>query len=485
MDKAKIDFLKALWDKYIEKLSTIEDIKKIKSLLQNVAIIDIDEKKKKAIIGAPNEFMLLQVKKFFKPLLEEITKELYNPAFGISLKVDPSLNDKKNPLLIDLKKVLKTQQKEVPILDQQTKKILTDYFGILFNPKYKFENFIVWANNQLAFSAAQAVAQKPGQVYNPLFIYWDVGLGKTHLLQAIWNYTLKNHPDKTIVYLPTTKFIDKIIEAIKGNKLSSLIKKLEGLDILILDDIQFLAEKEKTQEIFHNIFNELYLKRKQIILSSDRPPRDLSSLEARLRSRFAMGLVVDIKPPDFETRIAILKQKLAEKWEDLPMEFLEIIAKHITTNIRELEGALNHLITVKKLQKRELTKDDVYNAIKILGIPINSNGQTPIQSATFAQSLNTTNEKSFSKLVDFIANYYSISPQDIRWDSRKKEISIARQMLMYLAKNRFGWTLEKIGDYFGGKNHSSVIYSINNFQKLLKRDPKIAKDREVINNHLW
>ena len=313
MDKAKLEFLKSLWDKYIEKLSSVEDIKKIKSLLQNVAIIDIDEKKKKVVIGAPNEFMLLQVKKFFKPLLEEITKELYNPAFGVSLKVDPSLNDKKNPLLTDLKKIIKTQQKEVPILDQQTKKILTDYFGILFNPKYRFENFIVGANNQLAFSAAQAVAQKPGQVYNPLFIYGDVGLGKTHLLQAIGNYVLKNHPDKTIVYLPTTKFIDKIIEAIKGNKLSSLIKKLEGLDILILDDIQFLAEKEKTQEIFHNIFNELYLKRKQIILSSDRPPRDLSSLEARLRSRFAMGLVVDIKPPDFETRIAILKQKLAEK----------------------------------------------------------------------------------------------------------------------------------------------------------------------------
>jgi len=166
------------------------------------------------------------------------------------------------------------------------------------------------------------------------------------------------------------------------------------------------------------------------------------------------------------------------------MEFLEIIARHITSNIRELEGALNHLITVKKLQNRELTKEDVYNAIKILGIPINEDGKTPLQSATFAQSLNATNEKSFSKLVDFVANYYSISPKDIRGDSRKKEISIPRQMLMYLAKNRFGWTLEKIGDYFGGKNHSSVIYSINNFQKLLKRDPKIAKDWEIINNHL-
>ena len=484
MDNAKANFLNKLWQKYIEKLVSVEDIKKIKSLLQNVAIIDIDEKNKKIIIWAPNEFMLLQVKKFFAPLLEEITKEIYNPAYWINLQVDASLNNKKNALVVDLKKVIKVQEKENVIVDPKTKKILTDYFGILFNPKYKFENFIVWDNNQLAFSAAKAIAQKPWEVYNPLFIYWDVGLGKTHLLQAIGNYTIKHHPTKVIVYLPTTKFIDKIIEAIKSNKLSTLIKKLEGLDILILDDIQFLADKEKTQEIFHNIFNELYLKKKQIVISSDRPPRELSSLEARLRSRFAMGLVADIKPPNYETRIAILKQKLAEKWEELPMEFLEIIAKHITSNIRELEWALNYLITIKKLQQKELTEDDVYNAIKTLGIKIQQWGTTPLRDAQVASSLNQTNKTNFSKIVEFVANYYSIAVNDILGDSRKKDVSLARQMLMYLAKNKFGWTLEKIGDYFGGKNHSSVIYSINNFQKLLKRDPKIAKDWEIINNNL-
>jgi chromosomal replication initiator protein len=181
------------------------------------------------------------------------------------------------------------------------------------------------------------VAEEPGQVYNPLFLYGSVGLGKTHLMQAIGNAIMERFPEKVVVYLPATKLIDEIVSAVRGNKVSNLLKKFEEVDVLLVDDIQFVAEKEKTQEIFHNIFNDFQLAKKQIILSSDRPPKELVHIEPRLKSRFALGLVADIKAPDFETRVAILQSKLISKGESVDFNFLELIAKHVKDNVRELE----------------------------------------------------------------------------------------------------------------------------------------------------
>ena len=189
----------------------------------------------------------------------------------------------------------------------------------------------------IAFSAAKAVAEQPGSAYNPLFLYGNVGLGKTHLMQSIGNEIMERYPDKVVVYFPATKLIDEIISATRTNKLSNLYKKFEGVDVLMIDDIQFLAEKEKTQEIFHTIFNDFQSQKKQVILSSDRPPKELLHIEPRLKSRFALGLVADIKSPDFETRIAILQTKLAAKGESLDTHLLEVIAKYIKDNVRELE----------------------------------------------------------------------------------------------------------------------------------------------------
>ncbi|PID34512.1 MAG: chromosomal replication initiator protein DnaA [candidate division SR1 bacterium] len=341
---------------------------------------------------------------------------------------------------------------------------------------YTFENYVTGNANNLAFSAAKAVAEKPGNVYNPLFLYGNVGLGKTHLMQAIGNSIMKNFPDKVVVYLPVVKLIDEIVMALRKNKIDSLIKKFAEIDVLMIDDAQFLANKDRTQEIFHNIFNEFHMQKKQIILSSDRPPKELTHIEPRLKSRFALGIVVDLKAPDYETRLAILEAKMEQKNEYIDTEVLSIIAEKIKNNVRELEGALNLLLTKKTLLGTDLTVEDANECLETLGY-----GQVNQQdfSATAIQESNTKGVSSYSALVDRVAEYYTITVADLKSDSRKKEIVVARQLLMILAKQHFKWTFEKIGDFFGGKNHASVIYAVNTIEKKIKLDQNIRHDYNV------
>jgi len=240
-------------------------------------------------------------------------------------------------------------------MEKRFNKEFSDYFGILFESQFTFDRLVTWSHNELVASAAQAVAESPGQAYNPLFIYGGVGLGKTHIMQAIGNHIIQTQPEKVVIYLPTSKLIDEIVKGIRKNKLGQLMSKLDQVDVLLIDDIQFLAQKEKTQEIFHNIFNDFHMKKKQIVITCDRPPKTLNDIAERLKSRFSLGIVADIQTPDLETRIAILASKADQKEIHLPIEFLEIIAKHITTNVRELEGALNLIITKAKLTNKELS----------------------------------------------------------------------------------------------------------------------------------
>lgn len=480
-DKEKKEFLWSLWIKLIDYLINTNDLKKIVSFLNKCWIIGVDEKNKKIYLWVPNEFILSQVKKFFNKELNIGIQQIYNPQFRIELMVFDKFQSWRHPLQHNLQKyITKTEQPIDNFLDKWTKKELKDMFGVLFDSKYKFNNFIAWSANNMAFSAASQVAEKPWLVYNPLFIYWDVWLGKTHLLQAIGNYNIENNTNKTVVYLPTTKLIDEIVESIRKNKLWSLMKKMEDVDILILDDVQFLAEKEKTQEIFHNIFNDFHLRKKQIVISSDRPPRDLKLLEARLRSRFSLWLVVDIKKPDFETRFAILKSKLKNLWEEFDRDLIEIIAKHVNSNIRELEWALNILLTKKNLLGKTINENDVYESLETLWYNIKDKMSLVDKSIDEANTKNNLNNNNFNNIVEYVSNYYNVSIFDIKWDSRKKEVSLTRQMLMYIAKKYFQWTLEKIWDFFGWKNHATVIYAINNFEKTMKFNKKIHNDFNVI-----
>ena len=476
-DADKIALFRGVWERTLVHLAQQQDHKKILSFLCKVGILDLDEQDKMVVFGVPNEFVLTQAKKFFAKPLKESINEVYNPHFSIKFVIYSKFSNN-NDLLVDLKKLLhikETKQSELTIEKKTIKHDLSEFFGILFDPKFTFDTFVVWATNNIAFSAAKAVTANPGQAYNPLFLYGSVGLGKTHLMQAIGNDIMAKYPDKVVVYLPTSKLIDEIVNAIKANKLTNVLKKFDDVDVLLIDDVQFLADKDKTQEIFHNIFNDFQLKQKQIILSSDRPPKELIHIEPRLKSRFALWLVADIKSPDFETRIAILQSKLMNKWEDLDFYLLEIIAKYIKDNVRELEWALNILLSRKAILHKDVEQQDVFECLKTLGYTIEHSAdatQAAVQS-------NTKWTKNYDLLVDMVAQYYGISVQELKSESRKKEITNARQLLMLLAKKYFQRTLERIGDHFGGKWHAAVIYAITNTEKKLKKDPDMAHDYEV------
>ncbi len=476
-DAEKIALFRGVRERTLLHLAQQQDQKKILSFLCKVGILDLDEQNKVVIFWVPNEFILTQAKKFFAKPLKESIDEVYNPHFSVKFIVYPKFANN-HALLVDIKKLLNIKEIKKSELTSEKKVIkyeLSQFFGILFDPKFTFDTFVVWATNNIAFSAAKAVAAKPWQSYNPLFLYGSVGLGKTHLMQAIGNDIMAKFPDKVVVYLPVTKLIDEIITAIKSNKLSNVLKKFDDVDVLLIDDVQFLADKDKTQEIFHNIFNDFQLKQKQIILSSDRPPKELVHIEPRLKSRFALWLVADIKSPDFETRIAILQSKLMSKWEDLDFDLLEIIAKYIKDNVRELEWALNILLSRKAILHKDVEQQDVVECLKTLGYTI----EHSTDATQAAVASNTKWTKNFDLLVDMVAQYYGISVQELKSEARRKEITNARQILMLLAKKYFQWTLERIGEYFGWKGHAAVIYAINNTEKKLKSDKDMSHDYEV------
>ncbi len=476
-DSEKKQYLKDLRTQVILQLSTQQDHKKIVAFLSKAWIINIEDNEKKVYIWFSNDFVMTQAKKIFNKSLKETIQTVYNPQYTIEYIIYPPFSNGSD-LLIDLWNLLnikatENKKKSEPI-SKSLKDELNDYFGILFDPSFRFDNFVAWANNQFAFSAAKAVAENPWSAYNPLFIYWNVGLGKTHLMQAIWNEIIQNNPDKVIIYLPATKLVDEIVWALQHNKMSTLMRKFDDVDALLIDDIQFLADKDKTQEIFHNIFNDFQSKKKQIIISSDRPPKELLHIEPRLKTRFALGLVADIHAPDYETRIAILKSKLEIKQESIDSDLLAIIAQHITSNVRELEWALNILLTRKKLSWNEIAEDDVYACLQTLGY------STQHHMSTFdAVNQNWKSTKNFDTIVEMVANYYSISVAELKSDSRKKEITTARQILMLIAKKHFRRTLEKIWMYFGWKNHATAIYAISNIEKKLKSDEDIQHDYQI------
>jgi len=475
-DSEKKQYLKDLRTQVILQLSTQQDHKKIVAFLSKAWIINIEDNEKKVYIWFSNDFVLAQAKKIFNKSLKESIQTVYNPQYTVEYIIYPPFSTGSDLLinLWDLLNIKVTEKKKSEPISKSLKDELYDYFWILFDPSFRFDNFVAWANNQFAFSAAKAVAENPWNAYNPLFIYWNVWLGKTHLMQAIWNEIIQNNPDKVIIYLPATKLVDEIVGALQHNKMSTLMRKFDDVDALLVDDIQFLADKDKTQEIFHNIFNDFQSKKKQIIISSDRPPKELLHIEPRLKTRFALGLVADIHAPDYETRIAILKSKLEIKQESIEPELLAIIAEHITSNVRELEWALNILLTRKKLSWNEITEDDVYACLQTLGY------STQHHMSTFdAVNQNWKSQKNFDTIVEMVANYYSISVAELKSDSRKKEITTARQILMLIAKKHFRRTLEKIWMYFGWKNHATAIYAISNIEKKLKSDADIQQDYKI------
>ena len=330
----------------------------------------------------------------------------------------------------------------------------TGAYESFLNPRYTFDNFIKGDSNQLARAAASAVANNPGGTsFNPLVIYGGTGLGKTHLIQAIGHYALTNGKAKRVIYVSSEKFTVEFVDAIQSDRIGDFSSFYRSMDILIVDDIQFFSGKEKTQDNFFHTFNELHQIGKQIVLSSDRPPKELRGLDDRLLSRFQWGLTSDIQPPDLETRIAILRKKSEADGIELPQDVVECIAANVTSNIRELEGCLISLLAKASLEGRNITVDLAREVLKVVVGDIKS----PI---------------TIEEIQRVVCDYFSIPGDLIRAKTRKQEVVNARQVAMYLAKELTNSSLKTIGLHFGGRDHSTVIHAYQSVEDQMKLDPK-------------
>ena len=323
--------------------------------------------------------------------------------------------------------------------------------------EYTFERFVVGASNKFAHAAAQAVAERPAQTYNPLFIYGESGLGKTHLLYAIAHKIHQNHPDYRIVYIKGDSFTNELIQAIREGRNPEFREKYRSADVFLMDDVQFIAGRESTQEEMFHTFNTLYESGRQIVLTSDRPPSEMTQLEDRLRTRFEWGLLVDVAPPDFETRLAIVKNKAALLGMELPDKISAYIAENVTANVRQLEGTINKILAYKDLLGNDTDEETVTRAIQ--DMLRRSNEYVPTPEA----------------ILEYISKYYSLDESVIRGQQRVRDAVSARQIAMYLIRSMTNLSLDEIGKVFDNRDHSTVLYSIQQIEKKMKKDAAFAE----------
>lgn len=335
------------------------------------------------------------------------------------------------------------------------------------NPRYTFDSYVVGSHNELARAACIAVSQQPGQTYNPLFIYGGVGLGKTHLLQSVGNAILARDPSRVIMYVSSEIFTNEMVKAIKQHKIEEFKRRYRQIDVLIIDDIQFLAGKEKTQEEFFHTFNALHSANKQVILSSDRPPKSIPTLEERLRSRFEGGMIADIGPPDFETRLAILARKAEEKQFSASTQVFHYIANNVQQNVRELEGALNRVIVSCQLNDIEPTIERVQEILSSLI-------QGPRRKTTTPD-----------RIIETISEYYHVDEKMLIDRCRKKEIVNPRQIAMYLMREEIKISFPSIGERFGGRDHTTAMHAYDKIKKEVEKSESFRQELRVIRDRLY
>lgn len=358
----------------------------------------------------------------------------------------------------EIKKISKQSQ-------NQMDKVETDYSSLGINPKLTFDTFVVGENNNFAHAASLAVAESPGEVYNPLFIYGGVGLGKTHLMQAIANFIMHNNPSLKVQYVTSEVFTNELIESIRTEKNTSnksFREKYRSVDVLLIDDIQFIIGKESTQDEFFHTFNTLREAKKQIIISSDRPPKNFETLEERLRSRFEWGVLADISPPNYETRMAILHKKEELESYNVDNEILDYIATNVKSNIRELEGSLNKLVAYSRLTHREINLKFAEEVLKDIISP------------------NAQREVTPDLIIQVVADHFGITTADISSQRRSNEIAYPRQIAMYLCRFMTDVPYETIGSYMGKRDHSTVKYGVDKISKELKSDTSLANTIDII-----
>ncbi len=420
---------------------------------KNTRLVSVNDQA--VVIGVPNVFIQNQLEKRFKEMLVEIIQKN-----GVS---DPKISFQNLPVSQTRKDdevVVLTHTASAPSAKPQTVDGITHSYRAGINTRYTFDNFVVGGSNELAYAACQGVATNPGSKYNPLFLYGGVGIGKTHLIQAVGNEIIKNNPNAQVVYISTEQFVQEFLDAIRYKKNTDFAGYYRGADVLIVDDIQFIAGKEKTQEEFFHTFNALHQANKQIIMSSDRHPGDIPTLSERLQSRFGWGMAIDMYAPDFETRCAIISQKSSASGFDFSAELVEYLAGVIKNNIRELEGIINQIVAFCEMREIEPSVE--------------------MAKALFGKLGGRPRHFSPKRVIDVVANRYSVSVEDILSPKRDKDIVFPRHIAMFILRDELHLSFPKIAVALGRKDHTTAIHSVEKIARELSLDPRLKSEVEEI-----
>ena len=403
------------------------------------------------LVGVPTTYGREWLEQRLSPVIKKTLSEAGWPAIDVRFRVMSELVERNG------RRRGRTENGVVPIFDNQP---------AVFNPRYTFEDYIVGGSNRFAHAAALAVAERPGQTYNPLFLYGGVGLGKTHLLHAIGHAVSHDFPDYQVMYSSSERFMNDMIKAIRDGSNDEFRDHYRRADVLLIDDIQFISGKESTQEEFFHTFNALHINGKQIVISSDGPPKALNPLEERLRSRFEWGLIADIQPPDLETRIAILRSKAELQGLPVPPDVIQYLARRIPSNIRELEGSLNRIVAYARLNERQLSVDLAAAALDSLSGPRRAQ-LTP------------------SSIISCVAKFYGLSLDDLSGKSRDKSIVLPRQVAMYLVREETSSSLEQIGQMLGGRDHTTIMHGWDKISASVRDDHQLRNDVLAIRSMLY
>lgn len=442
-----------LWENTLQEIASQTSKANFNTWFKNTSILKNDQGN--ITIGVPNEFvkewLLTKYHKVIVKALRDRDELIRAVEYAIT-KPEQAAQQQKQ-----VQKQKEEQPNELPLLELSINKEDN------LNPKYTFDTFVIGPFNELAYSAAQAIISRP-TVYNPLFIYGGTGLGKTHLIQAVGNTYKQKHPGVKVFYVTSEQFSMDYVNAVQTNKVNSFKEKYRKYDLLIMDDIQFLSGKEKTQEELFHVFNTLYDNNKQILFSSDKHPHFIQGLEDRLRSRFSAGMVVDISQPDYESRFAILKTKAERQRLNIHPKSLEYIANHVQGNVRELEGALNTVMCQIQLKQKQLSQQEIQNLIKTTG--------------------KSKKNVSIKEIIKLIAEFYNLEEETLYEKTRRKEVVRSRQIAMYVLREDFNISYPLIGRKMGGKDHTTVMHSCLKVKEELKSDPEIHNEIEKIRSLL-